>query len=166
MAAAPIDSFVLAKLEEKGVAARTAPADRRLIRRAYFGLLGLPPTPEEVESFVGDPDPAAYEKLIDRLLDNPHYGERWARHWLDLAHYADSHGYEQDYDRPTAYFYRDFLIKAFNQDLPYDTFVKWQLAGDEIEPDNPPQQHDGHGLPRRRHARHADYGQSGRKRAA
>ena len=133
----PIDSFVLAKLEEKGLTPN-APADRRkLIRRAYFDLLGLPPAPEEVEAFVADPDPDAYDKLIDRLLDNPHYGERWARHWLDLAHYADSHGYEQDYDRPTAYFYRDFLIKAFNQDLPYDTFVKWQLAGDEFEPDNP-----------------------------
>ncbi len=133
----PIDSFVLAKLEEKGLTPN-APADRRkLIRRAYFDLLGLPPAPEEVESFVADPDPAAYDKLIDRLLDNPHYGERWARHWLDLAHYADSHGYEQDYDRPTAYFYRDFVIKAFNQDLPYDTFVKWQLAGDEFAPDNP-----------------------------
>ena len=133
----PIDSFVLAKLEEKGLTPN-APADRRkLIRRAYFDLLGLPPAPEEVEVFVADPDPAAYDKLIDRLLDNPHYGERWARHWLDLAHYADSHGYEQDYDRPTAYFYRDFLIKAFNQDLPYDTFVKWQLAGDEFEPENP-----------------------------
>ncbi len=135
--APPIDSFVLAKLEEKGVAPN-APADRRkLIRRAYFDLLGLPPAPEEVESFVGDPDPAAYDKLIDRLLDNPHYGERWARHWLDLAHYADSHGYEQDYDRPNAYTYRDFVIKAFNQDLPFNTFVKWQLAGDEFEPDNP-----------------------------
>ncbi len=132
----PIDSFVLAKLEEKGLAPN-APADRRhLIRRAYLDLLGLPPSPEEVESFVADPATDAYEKLIDRLLDNPHYGERWARHWLDLAHYADSHGYEQDYDRPTAYPYRDFVIKAFNQDLAYNTFVKWQLAGDEFEPDN------------------------------
>ena len=133
----PIDSFILAKLEEKGLTPN-APADRRkLIRRAYFDLLGLPPTPEEVEAFVADPAPDAYEKLIDRLLDNPHYGERWARHWLDLAHFAESHGYEHDYDRPTAYPYRDFVIKAFNQDLPYDTFVKWQIAGDEIEPDNP-----------------------------
>ncbi len=132
----PIDSFVLAKLEEKGITPN-APADRRkLIRRAYLDLLGLPPTPEEVEAFVADPATDAYEKLIDRLLDNPHYGERWARHWLDLAHYADSHGYEQDYDRPTAYPYRDFVIKAFNDDLPYNTFVKWQLAGDEFEPGN------------------------------
>ena len=133
----PIDSFVLAKLEEKGIAPNAAADRRKLIRRAYFDLLGLPPAPEEVSSFVADSDPGAYDKLIDRLLDSPHYGERWARHWLDLAHYADSHGYEQDYDRPTAYFYRDFLIKAFNQDLPYDIFVKWQLAGDEFEPTNP-----------------------------
>ena len=133
----PIDSFVLAKLEEKGLTPN-GPADRRkLIRRAYLDLLGLPPSPEEVEAFVSDPDPAAYDKLIDRLLDSPHYGERWARHWLDLAHYADSHGYEQDYDRPNAYTYRDFVIKAFNQDLPFDTFVKWQIAGDEFAPDNP-----------------------------
>ncbi len=133
----PIDSFVLAKLEEKGLTPN-GPADRRkLIRRAYLDLLGLPPTPEEIEAFVADPDPAAYDKLIDRLLDNPHYGERWARHWLDLAHYADSHGYEQDYDRPNAYPYRDFVIKAFNMDLPFDTFVKWQIAGDEFAPENP-----------------------------
>ncbi len=133
----PVDSFVLAKLEEKGLTPNALADRRKLIRRAYFDLLGLPPAPEEIESFAADPDPAAYDKLIDRLLDSPHYGERWARHWLDLAHYADSHGYEQDYDRPTAYFYRDFVIKAFNQDLPFDTFVKWQLAGDEIEPNNP-----------------------------
>jgi cytochrome c553 len=133
----PIDRFILAKLEEKGVAPN-APVDRRkLIRRVFFDLIGLPPAPEEIESFVNDKDPDAYEKLLDHLLDNPHFGERWARHWLDLARFAESHGYEQDYDRPNAYHYRDFVIKAFNQDLPYDTFVKWQLAGDEYEPDNP-----------------------------
>ena len=133
----PIDSFVLAKLEEKGLTPN-APADRRkLIRRAYLDLLGLPPSPEAVEAFVADPAPDAYDRLIDQLLDNPHYGERWARHWLDLAHYADSHGYEQDYDRPNAYTYRDFVIKAFNRDLPFDTFVKWQIAGDEFAPDDP-----------------------------
>ena len=115
-----------------------APADRRkLIRRAAFDLTGLPPTPEDVEAFVADPSADAYEKLIDRLLDSPHFGERWARHWLDLARFAESHGYEQDYDRPNAYHYRDFVIKAFNRDLPYDTFVKWQIAGDEFEPDDP-----------------------------
>ena len=160
----PIDSFVLAKLEEKGLTPN-GPADRRkLIRRAYLDLLGLPPTPEEVEVFVNDSDPAAYDKLIDRLLDNPHYGERWARHWLDLAHYADSHGYEQDYDRPNAYPYRDFVIKAFNMDLPFDTFVKWQIAGDEFAPDNPLAL-TATGFLGCRHTRHANHSKSGRKRA-
>ena len=84
-----------------------------------------------------DPSSDAYERLVDRLLDSPHYGERWARHWLDLARFAESHGFEHDYDRSSAYHYRDFVIKALNQDLPYDTFVKWQIAGDEYEPDNP-----------------------------
>jgi hypothetical protein len=107
-----------------------------LIRRAYFDLIGLPPAPEEVDAFVNDPDPAAYEKLIDRLLESPHYGERWARHWMDVARFAESHGYEQDYDRPNAYPYRDFLIKAFNQDLPYNQFISWQLAGDELAPND------------------------------
>ncbi|HZT81282.1 MAG TPA: DUF1549 domain-containing protein, partial [Gemmataceae bacterium] len=133
----PIDRFILAELETKGIAPNP-PADRRkLIRRAYFDLIGLPPPPEEVEQFVHDPAPDAYSRLIDRLLDSPHFGERWARHWLDLARFAESHGFEHDYDRPNAYHYRDFVIKAFNSDLPYDKFVQWQLAGDEIEPDNP-----------------------------
>jgi hypothetical protein len=133
----PIDRFVLAKLEEKGLTPNAAVDRRKLIRRVYFDLIGLPPTPQEIEAFINDTAPNAYEKLIDHLLDNPHFGERWARHWLDIARFAESHGYEQDYDRPTAYHYRDFIIKAFNQDLPYDTFVKWQLAGDEFEPENP-----------------------------
>src|SRR5690606_36892187 len=110
---------------------------RVYIRRAYFDLIGLPPTPAEIEEFLADQSPAAYEKLIDRLLDSPHYGERWARHWLDIARFAESHGFEHDYDRNYAYHYRDFVIKALNQDMPYDQFVKWQLAGDELEPDNP-----------------------------
>ena len=109
---------------------------RQLIRRAYFDVLGLPPAPEEVEAFVRDPAQDAYDHLIDRLLANEHYGERWGRHWLDLARFAESHGFEHDYDRPSAYHYRDFVIKALNADLPYDTFVKWQLAGDEFEPEN------------------------------
>ncbi len=133
----PIDHFILAKLEAKGLRPNP-PADRRtLIRRIYFDLIGLPPTPEEIDAFVRDPDPRAYENLIDRLLDSPHYGERWARHWMDVARFAESHGYEQDYDRPYAYHYRDFLIRAFNQDMPYDQFVRWQIAGDELAPDNP-----------------------------
>ena len=132
----PIDRFIFARLGVSGLRPNL-PADRRtLIRRAYFDLIGLPPTPQEVDAFLNDKSPKAWEKLIDKLLASPHYGERWGRHWLDLARFAESHGYEQDYDRPYAYFYRDFVIKALNQDLPYNTFVKWQLAGDEFEPEN------------------------------
>ncbi len=133
----PVDRFILAKLEEHRLAPNPAVDRRRLVRRAYFDLIGLPPPPEEVEKFVNDTAPDAYGRLIDRLLENPHHGERWARHWLDIARFAESSGYEHDYDRPFAYHYRDFVIKAFNQDLPYNTFVKWQIAGDEYEPDNP-----------------------------
>lgn len=132
-----VDRFVLAALGERKLRPNP-PADRaRLIRRASFDLLGLPPAPEAVAAFVDDTDPAAYEKLIDRLLATPAYGERWARHWMDVARFAESHGYEQDYDRPHAYHYRDFLIRAFNEDMPYDQFVAWQLAGDELAPDEP-----------------------------
>src|SRR5262249_29440798 len=105
----------------------------------YFDLIGLPPTPEEVDAFLKDymaRPQAAYEQLIDRLLASPHYGERWARHWLDLVRFGESHGFEHDYDRPSAYHYRDFVIKALNQGLPFDTFAKWQLAGDEIAPND------------------------------
>ena len=133
----PIDRFVLAKLEAKGIAPNKLVDRRRLIRRATFDLHGLPPTPEEVAAFVNDPDPAAYEKLIDRLLASPRYGERWASYWLDVARFGESDGFEHDYDRPHAYHYRDFVIRALNDDLPYDQFVKWQLAGDEYEPNNP-----------------------------
>jgi len=133
----PIDQFVLARLEAKGLTPG-APADRRtLIRRAYFDLIGLPPQPEAVEAFVADKDPRAWERLIDRLLESTHYGERWGRHWLDVARFAESHGFEQDYDRPYAYHYRDFVIRALNQDMPFDQFVQWQLAGDELAPDDP-----------------------------
>lgn len=132
-----IDQFILARLELAGIAPNPEADRRTLIRRAYLDLIGLPPTPQEVDAFVSDPDPAAYEKLIDRLLESPHYGERWARHWMDIARFAESHGYEQDYDRKTAYVYRDFLIHAFNQDLPYSDFVRWQIAGDELAPENP-----------------------------
>ncbi|HUG69247.1 MAG TPA: PSD1 and planctomycete cytochrome C domain-containing protein [Pirellulaceae bacterium] len=132
-----IDRFILAKLTEAGITPN-APATRRvLMRRAYFDLIGLPPSPEEVEAFVNDEDPQAYENLLDRLLDSKHHGERVARHWLDIARFAESHGFEQDYDRPHAYHYRDFVIKAFNDDMPFDQFVRWQVAGDEIEPQNP-----------------------------
>jgi hypothetical protein len=133
----PIDRFVLAKLEEKGLAPND-PAERRvLIRRAYYDLIGLPPSPEEIEAFVKDDSPEAYRELVERLLDSPHHGERWGRHWLDVARFAESHGFEQDYDRPYAYHFRDFVIEALNRDMPYDQFVRWQLAGDELAPDDP-----------------------------
>ncbi|MCE9532490.1 MAG: PSD1 and planctomycete cytochrome C domain-containing protein [Planctomycetes bacterium] len=133
----PIDRFILARLDEKGIKPNDAATPRQLVRRAYFDLIGLPPSPEEVDEFLKDAnaDPhKAWEKLIDKLLASPRHGERWARHWLDLVRFAESHGFEHDYDRPTAYHYRDFVIRALNQDLPFDTFVKWQLAGDEIAP--------------------------------
>ncbi|MBI2826580.1 MAG: PSD1 domain-containing protein [Planctomycetia bacterium] len=133
----PVDRFIIAQLGAAKIAPNPAADPRRLVRRAYLDLLGLPPTPDEVEAFVADASPDAWERLVDRLLASPHYGERWARHWLDLARFAESHGFEHDYDRPTAYHYRDFVIKALNQDLPYDTFVRWQIAGDEYEPETP-----------------------------
>ena len=133
----PIDRLIDAKLVEKKLS-RNPPAERRvLVRRAYFTVTGLPPTYEEVQEFENDTSPQAWEEIVDRLLASPHYGERWGRHWLDLARFAESHGFEHDYDRPYAYHYRDFVIRALNEDVPYDTFVRWQLAGDEIEPDNP-----------------------------
>jgi cytochrome c553 len=133
----PIDHWILAKQEELGLHPNGAASKRVLIRRAYFDLLGLPPTPQQIDAFVKDPNEKAWPKLIDGLLESPHYGERWARHWMDVARFAESHGYEQDYDRKFAYHYRDFLIKALNGDLPYDEFVRWQLAGDELAPENP-----------------------------
>jgi hypothetical protein len=133
----PIDRFILAALAARGLHPNPVADRRTLIRRVTFDVLGLPPTPEETDAFVRDPDPRAYEKLLDRLLASPHYGERWARHWMDVARFAESHGYEQDYDRPYAYHYRDFLIRALNDDMPYDQFVCWQVAGDELAPDDP-----------------------------
>ena len=133
----PVDQFILARMEEKGLAPNALASKEKLVRRAYLDLTGLLPQPEEVDAFLADTAPDAYDRLIDRLLESPHYGERWARHWLDVARFAESHGYEQDYNRDYAYYYRDFVICAFNADLPYDTFVQWQLAGDEIAPENP-----------------------------
>lgn len=133
----PIDRFIRAKQEDVNLTPNAIADRRTLIRRAYFGLIGLPPTPEEVDAFVNDPSEEAWPALIDRLLESPQYGERWARHWMDVARFAESHGYEQDYDRPHAYHYRDFLIRALNADLPYDKFVQWQLAGDELASENP-----------------------------
>jgi len=131
-----IDRLLGIKLDAGGIAPNP-PADRRvLIRRASFDLLGLPPSPEEVEAFASDAAPDAFDRLVDRLLARPAHGERWARHWLDLARFAESHGYEHDYDRPTAYHYRDFVVRALNEDMPYDRFVRLQVAGDELEPAN------------------------------
>ncbi len=132
----PTDRFILHHLEATGLKPNREAGRRQMIRRAYFDLIGLPPAPEEVDAFLEDRDPLAFGKIIDRLLANPHYGERWGRHWLDLARFAESHGYEQDYDRKHAWPYRDFVIEALNQDLPYDDFVRWQIAGDLLEPNN------------------------------
>ena len=132
----PIDRFLNAAQQKAGLEP-SPQADRwTLIRRASFGMLGLPPSQAEVEAFAADQSPTAYEQLIDRLLDSEHYGERWGRHWLDLARFGESHGYESDSDRPNAYSYRDAVIKALNRDLPYDQFIKWQLAGDEFAADD------------------------------
>ena len=133
----PIDAFVARKLSEEKL--KPAPeADRRtLIRRAYLDLHGLPPTAEEIDKFVHDPAPDAYEKLIDKLLDSPRYGEKWGRHWLDLARYGDTSGFEQDPYALYAWRYRDYVIDSFNDDKPYDRFIKEQIAGDELYPDDP-----------------------------
>ncbi len=128
----PVDAFVLAKLEGKGLIPSPPANPQLLIRRVYFDLIGLPPTPKEMEDFVSDQDPQAYEKLLDRLLASPHYGERWARHWLDVARYTESQGFEYDRIRPNAWHYRDYVIKSFNEDKPYNLFVQEQLAGDVI----------------------------------
>ena len=126
----PIDSFVLAKLEKEGIAPSPEADPVTLIRRLSLDLVGLPPTPGEVDDFVNDSSPYAYQRLVNRLLASPHYGERWGRHWLDLARYADSDGFEKDTVRPHAWRYRQWLIDALNRDLPYDQFVIEQLAGD------------------------------------
>ena len=129
-----IDAFVLAKLEAKGLRPSPAAEPRELLRRVYFDLIGLPPSPEEMAEFLKNPSEAAYQKVVEKLLASQHYGERWGRHWLDLARYADSGGYEFDYDRPHAWRYRDWVIRAFNADMPYDQFIREQLAGDQLKP--------------------------------
>ena len=128
----PVDAFVVAALEAKGLHPAPLASRRTLIRRVYFDLIGLPPRPEDVEAFVKDPSQDAFRKLIDKLLDSQHYGERWGRHWLDVARYADSDGYEYDALRPNSWRYRDYVIRAFNRDKPYDRFIREQLAGDEL----------------------------------
>ncbi len=132
----PIDAFVLNKLQEKGLEPVAAADKRTLVRRAYYDLHGLPPSPAEVAEFVNDGSPDAYEKLIDRLLASPRYGERWGRHWLDVVRYADTGGFETDMYYANAWRYRDYVIKSLNDDKPYDLFVQEQIAGDELWPDN------------------------------
>jgi len=133
----PIDAFIAAKLSDKGLSL-SPPADKRmLIRRVTFDLIGLPPTPEEVAAFLKDDSPDSYEKVVDRLLASPHYGERWARHWLDVVRYGETDGFERNTTRPNAWHYRDWVIRALNADMPYDEFAKLQLAGDVLRPNDP-----------------------------
>lgn len=133
----PIDRFILAAQEDRGLAP-AAEADRRtLIRRLTFDLHGLPPTPEEIDAFERDASPDAYVNLVDRLLASPRYGERWARHWLDVVHFGESHGYDKDKPRENAWPYRDYVIEAFNADKPYSRFLQEQLAGDVLFPEEP-----------------------------
>jgi hypothetical protein len=129
----PIDALLLARLEKEGLSP-APPAERRALgRRVWYDLTGLPPTPEELDAFVNDPAPGAYERLVDRLLASPHYGEKWARHWLDLVRYAETNGFEFDQPKRFAWRYRDYVIAAFNQDKPYDQFLREQLAGDQFD---------------------------------
>jgi hypothetical protein len=135
--ASPIDRFVLRQMLAKGLEP-APPADRTtLIRRVYFDLIGLPPTPEDIDGFLKDPSPDAYEKIVDRLLAGPRFGERWARHWMDVIHFAETHGHDQDVPRDHAWPYRDYLIRSFNTDKPYGRFVLEQIAGDVLFPDDP-----------------------------
>lgn len=133
----PIDAFVLKKMFEKGLQPSRAAGRRTLIRRLYFDLIGLPPSPSELETLVQDNNPRAYENLVEKLLASPHYGERWARHWLDVVHYGDTHGYDKDKLRPNAWPYRDYVIRALNSDTPYGRFIKEQLAGDVLYQSEP-----------------------------
>ncbi len=134
----PVDAFLLARLKEKGVAGFAPPADRRaLVRRVTLGLTGLPPSPEEADAFVSDGAPDAFERLVARLLASPHHGEQVARHWFDVVRYADTSGFSNDFERPNAWRYRDYVVRSLNADKPYDRFVTEQLAGDEIDPTDP-----------------------------
>jgi hypothetical protein len=138
----PIDRFVLAELERHGMSSAPRADRRTLIRRATFDLTGLPPTLQEVEAFVADDGPGAWARVVDRLLASPHHGERWGRHWLDLARYADTAGETADFPVPEAYRYRNYVIDAFNGDLPYNEFIAEQIAGDLIAGEGPPERHD------------------------
>lgn len=132
----PIDAYILQKLNDKGLPVADQADRRTLIRRVTYDLIGLPPTPQQVKEFVENPDPHAYERLVDRLLESKHYGERWARHWLDVVKYADTCGYDKDKLRPNAWPYRDYVIRSFNEDKPFHRFVQEQIAGDVLFPGN------------------------------
>ena len=129
----PIDAFILAELAVKGLKPNPIATRRELIRRAYFDLIGLPPSPEQIAAFAKDKSTEAWPRLIDHLLSLPQYGERWGRHWLDVARFAQSNGYERDGEKPESWRYRDYVVKSFNEDKPYDQFVKEQIAGDELD---------------------------------
>ena len=130
----PVDAFVRARLAQEGWTPSPEAPKQKLLRRVTFDLTGLPPTPEEVDAFLADPSPDAYSRVVDRLLASPRYGERWARHWLDVVHYGDTHGYDKDKPRPNAWPYRDYVIRALNQDKPYAQFIREQIAGDVLFP--------------------------------
>ena len=129
----PVDRFLEATRKDAGLTAAPRADRLTLLRRAYLDLIGMPPTPEQVEEFLADTGRGAWERLIDKLLDSPHYGERWGRHWMDVARYADTDGFEQDYVRPNMWRYRDYVIDAFNDDKPYNQFLREQIAGDELD---------------------------------
>ncbi len=129
----PIDAFVLSKLEDAGLEPAPPASKAAILRRVTYDLTGLPPTPEEITTFLDDTSPGAYEKVVDRLLVSPQYGEHWARHWLDLVRYAESNGFERDGTKPFVWRYRDYVIRSFNNDKPYDQFIREQLAGDELD---------------------------------
>jgi mono/diheme cytochrome c family protein len=133
----PVDAFLLSKMEAAGLAPAPSTQRTTLLRRVYYDLIGLPPTPDEVREFLADDSPDAYERVVDRLLASPQYGERWGRHWLDLVRYAETNGYEFDSLKPEVWRYRDYVIDSFNADKPYDQFIREQLAGDELGEDSP-----------------------------
>src|SRR5271165_101156 len=130
----PVDAFLLEALRKAGLQPAPPATRQQLIRRATYDMLGLPPTPAEIDAFVRDSSPKAWEKVVERLLASPHYGEQWGRHWLDVVRFAESDGYEYDMHRPDAWRYRDYVVESFNDDKPYDRFIKEQLAGDEMDP--------------------------------
>jgi Protein of unknown function (DUF1553)/Protein of unknown function (DUF1549)/Planctomycete cytochrome C/NPCBM/NEW2 domain len=133
----PIDAFVLSRLDEAGLEPASRADKLTLLRRVTYDVIGLPPTLAECDAFAADDSPDAFAKVVDRLLASPNYGERWGRHWLDVVHYADTHGFESDQKRPDAWRYRDYVIDAFNRDKPFDQFLREQIAGDVVDPDNP-----------------------------